>query len=295
MFTQMGKIGLLVSCLAAVLSIASCGGGAGSPLGDVEAANNNNNQLLTDSQAPSVLVSQEMPSLREASAPNPGDYFEVDPIPDWFDSYFIALHDSLGSGDNVIDVTTPTYKSGNTTAESVITGWHIDPWGDLIPEYGDALVLSSEPLNMAYATFGFTDIPDGEEMLTITAHGYGNFGSHEGNGLYIGVGDMADGIYRWFGPYAPDASEYKVSTMGMDTANSSGRGYVSFVVYNGDEFVLTDLEISVGERMTFPGFNWDLVEIGQLLPPGGYFDMNLIDPNELGLPIPLPDPPHPDI
>jgi len=296
MFTQKGKIGLLVSCLVAALSIASCGGGAGSPLDAVEATDGSN-QVIAATDSPDVLNSDQMPSLREASAPNPGDYLEIDPVPDWWDSYFLAIHDSLASGDNVIDVTTPTYKNSNASVESVIAGFHINGMGDIVPEYQDALVLSSNPGEMAYATFGFSDIPDGEEMLTITAHGYGNYGSHPNNGLYIGIGDMEDGVYEWFGPYAPDASEYKVSTWGLDTANSSGRGYVTFAVYNGDEFVLMDLEVEVGERQFFPGFDWDLIEIPSLIPPGGYFEMPWLSPQDLldDLPIPLPDPPMPEI
>ena len=288
MFTLKGKIGLLVSCLVAVFAIASCGGGTNSPLDGVEAASSN--QVVADnSQVPDVLISEQMPTLREVSgpAPSPGDFLEIDPIIDWFDHIFLALHDTLSSGDNVIDVTTPTYKNSNTSVETVLTGFHVDGWGHLIPEYGDALVLASEPGEMAYATFGFSGIPSGEEILSILAHGYGSFGTHDGNGLYIGIGNMDDGMYKWFGPYAPDAMEYEVSTWGMDTANSSGRGYVTFAVYNGDQFTLTDMQVTVGERFVHPGFDWDLIEIGNLLPPGGYFAMDMIDPSDF---FPIPDP-----
>jgi hypothetical protein len=288
------SIGLLVSCLVALLAIASCGGGASSPLNDLEAASGNTADSQSLAPMPDVLVSDTLPTLHQVSAPSPGDFEQIiDPIPDWWDNVWLTLHDSLASGDNVIDTLTPTYKSSNTTVESVLSGFHVGPGGTIIPEYSDALVLSSSPDHIAYATFGFTDIPDGEEILTITAHGHGAFESHANNGLYIGLGDMADGKYRWFGPYAPDAAEYKISTFGLDTANSNGRGYLTFAVYNGDQFTLTSLEVSVGERQLFPGFNWDLVQIQPLLPPDGYFNMDLIHPEDIVVPIPLPDPPLP--
>jgi hypothetical protein len=287
-------IGLLVSCLVALLAIASCGGGAGSPLSD-EALNGNSNESTQIAQ-PDALVTVTMPTLRQVSAPTPpDDLLEIDPAPDWFDHIWLALHESLAHGDNAIDVLTPTYKSSSTTVESVITGWHVGPGGTINPEFSDALVLASEPGEMAYATFGFKDIPDGEEMLTITAHGYGAFGSHENNGLYIGIGSMEKGMYKWFGPYAPDADEYKVSTWGLDTANSDGHGYVTFAVYNGDQFTLLDLQVTIGDRTVFPGFDWDAIEILPLIPPGGYFDMDLINPEDLVIPIPHPDPPFPGI
>jgi hypothetical protein len=149
-------------------------------------------------------------------------------------------------------------------------------------------VLESNEGDMAYATFGFQDIPAGEHIKQVRAVGYGSYGDHDGNGLYIGMGNMAEGSYKWYGPYGPSEDEYIVKTWGMDTSNDDNRGYVTFAVYNGDSFTITGLEVTVGEHELF--FPWAELIIPEMQLPGGYFNMDLINPGDYLEELPIPDP-----
>jgi predicted small lipoprotein YifL len=261
----------MVLCLAALAALTGCQ--SGSPL-DL------NDEALNDSQnvgeAPEPIVNPEPVLPKEAA-----EYKQVDPGHAKLieDVLFDLRHIPLESGDNNdIDQGAYMYQSDNVTEEEVQVGTHIeiDEYGNMwvVGEYNTDVILKSTTGEMSYVTYGFKNIPEGEEIIKVTVRGTMNtqmfnpFG-----GLYIGVSDYDNGNFRWFGPLGTEC-EYELNLWNIDTTNSKQRAYVTLAVYNGDHYTVQDIDVRVGKQLIIPGFNWDLLKFKKYYDEFGILQLN---------------------
>jgi hypothetical protein len=220
--------------VVAVLAAVSCSGTAVSPLGGDAEATSSENSFEGYAISIGPIVSPTPPTPREASAPDWGEFDEiVEPeLPPWMQELiFDGMHISLTSGENDVDHTDYMYSSDNVT---------------VIPDIGgDRVELASTPAAMSYVTYGFKDIPDGEEILRLEVTGTGAFGTGAGDGLYIGLGDYRRGAIRWVGPYAAE-DDWVVNIWFMDNTNDQQRAYLTLAVAGGDTAEIEGLRVFVG-------------------------------------------------
>jgi hypothetical protein len=257
----------MVLCLAALAALTGCQSGSPLDLGD---------EALSDTQnageAPAPIVSDE-PVLPKGSS----DWQQFDPeVSETLkDLLFDLRHIPLQSGDNCcIDPQDYMYKSSNVEHD------------------GGDVVLKSTTGQMSYVTYGFRNIPEGEEIIKVTVRGtmdtqlFNPFG-----GLYIGISDYDLGQFRWFGPLGTE-NEYELPLWNIDTTNDSQRAYVTLAVYNGDHYTVQDIDVKVGTQFVIPDFDWKLFEMREYFQPDGTLDLHEM---ELGLfskfPIPGGQPP----
>jgi hypothetical protein len=220
--------------VVAVLAAVSCSGTAVSPLGGDTEATSPESSFEGYAVSIGPIVSPVPPSPRAASEPEWGEFddiIEPEPSPWLQELLFDAMHISLTSGENDVDHTDYLYSSDNAT---------------VIPAPGDDHVeLASTPDAMSYVTYGFKDIPAGEEILRVEVAGTGTFGAEASSGLYIGLGDYRRGAIRWVGPYAAE-DDWVVNVWFMDNTNDHQRAYLTLAVSGGDAAEIEDLRVFVG-------------------------------------------------
>ena len=214
-------------CVVVTLLLsASCSGSAISPLGESEATT----EVVASQPAPAsdAIVLAEPPSPRLASAPaNPGD--EVTEQFDWLGFYL--KHVPLESGENDVDVTQFLYRSANAFID------HDDI-------YLNHVDLHSTETEMSYVTYGFRNIPEGENIVRVEIFGDGIFGDGPFNGLYIGISNAAKGTYEWAGPFQP-GMDWALDVWNLDSADDNNRAYMTFAVYGGDMAEIRELKVWV--------------------------------------------------
>jgi hypothetical protein len=264
----------MVLCLAALAAFAGCQ--SGSPLGVSDEALSDS-QNVGDQQSPIVA---DQPALPKGSS----DFQQIDPglSKQLQDMLYAMKHIPLESGENNdIDLGKYLDKSDNATEKSTYVGSHYqdDGYGHMIviSEYRTDIVLQSGTGEMSYVTYGFRNIPEGEQLTKITVRGtmdtqmFNPFG-----GLYIGVSDYDHGNFRWFGPLGTE-NEYTLNLFNINTTNSKQRAYVTLAVYNGDDYTVQDLDVKVGSQFFYPGFDWDK-EFNLFLNNEGIFDLGRLTP-----------------
>jgi len=258
------------SVVVSLMLFAGCSGQAVSPLGD-EADYDEIGDATAFMEDGSITMDAP-PSPRQASAP--GDDLISDELEEVFDwmTYYMA-HIPLATGENEVDVTKFLYHSANAFVD------HDDI-------YLNHVDLNSEPGGISYVTYGFRDIPAGENITRVEVWGDGIFGDGDENGLYIGIGDPDADTYKWIGPFK-SGEEWAFNAWFMDNVNDLQRAYLTFVVSNGDMAEIRELRVYV-DGMPEIGF-----EVEGLLERVA-FDSPLPDPETVGPPHgwdgPWPDP-----
>jgi len=265
MLGRITQLGLAVSCLAAVLAV-GCGGMQSSPLGDAEAVLDNGGSDSGQSQA---YVSDGFLSLHEVSKlAEEEELLPYDPeeYPQPSDLLWLLRHQSVASGENELDHTLMLAHSSNAEVTTGIVGWTLDGGGHIVPEYGDVVRLESSAGEMSYVTYALKDIPDGEEIRKIEIDGIGEFGTHAGAGLWIGVGDMDSGAYNWYGPKTETSGGYELSLFNPSSANDAHRAYFTLAVYNGDEFQINEIRVTIGEPAEFTTPPFEMEFLFEVMP-----------------------------
>ena len=219
------------SVAVGVLLAASCSGTAVSPLGEgVEADQDEmgyaqgflENGTIVLSSPPSPRAASEQADLIDDSIMEEYDPFD--------DLLFGLAHIPLVSGENEVDHQDYLYHSENVDNDS--------------DDFLDYVVLASEAGSMSFVTYGFREIPEGENITRVEVGGEGTFGDGAGNGLYIGIGDPEADTYEWIGPYRNE-DEWSVNTPFMDNTNDQQRAYLTLAVAGGDRARISRLIIHV--------------------------------------------------
>jgi hypothetical protein len=239
----------VVSCSVAVamLAVVSCSGSAVSPLGD-----NTEASYSVDSQGnqygsvgPMTVDSPILP--KGSSEPGPeidDDMIEVDPHDLLDDLMFNLMHIALESGENEVDHKGYMYHSENAYINF------------------DEVRLASEETAMSFVTYGFRNIPEGENIQRVEVTGSGDFA--EGTGLWIGIGDPKKDTFKWTGPYTNE-DDLVLNMYFMDNTNDLQRAYLTLAVSGGDMAYIHGLEIHVGG---LPGIEMEpIFEMGELIDP----------------------------
>jgi hypothetical protein len=170
------------------------------------------------------------PSPRAASAP--GDYVVDDSITEYIDPMeFFNLHIPLVHGENDVDVTKFMYNSDNAFIDHE----------DMFLNHVD---LNSEPGTTSFVTYGFRNIPEGENITRVEIWGEGYFGTSASNGLYIGIGDPELDTYKWVGPLKI-GDEWALNCPFMDNTNDHQRAYLTLMVANGDDAEIREMIVFV--------------------------------------------------
>lgn len=243
----------VVSCSVAVamLAVVSCSGNAVSPLGESTEASysvdSEGNQY--GSVGPMVADSPILPKGSSEPAPEiDDDMIEVDPHDLLDDLIFNLKHIELLSGENEVDHKNYMYHS-----ENAYTNF-------------DEVRLASTEEQMSFVTYGFRNIPEGEEIRRVEVTGNGDFA--EGTGLWIGIGDPEKETFKWTGPYTNE-DDWVLNMFFMDNTNDLQRAYLTLAVSGGDMAYIHGLTVHVGGLPE--------VEYGPIFEMGEYM-------------IPLPDP-----
>jgi hypothetical protein len=220
----------VVSCSVAVamLAVVSCSGNAVSPLGDnTEASYSVDSQgNMFGSVGPMTVDSPVLP--KSSSGPGPeidDDMIEVDPHDLLDDLLFNMMHIALESGENEVDHKGYMYHSENAYINF------------------DEVRLASEETAMSFVTYGFRNIPAGEEIRRVEVTGNGEFS--EGSGLWIGIGDPEKDTFKWTGPYSNE-DDWVLNMYFMDNTNDLHRAYLTLAVSGGDAAYIHGLDIYVG-------------------------------------------------
>ena len=217
------------SVVVAMLFALGCSGTAVSPLGNAAETDVDELGYAAEYIDGSIYVSSP-PSPRAASAP--GDYIFDDSIIEYIDPLlFYFSHIPLVSGENEVDVTEFMYHGD---------GAFIDH-SDIFLSY---VMLDSEPGTTSYVTYGFRDIPDGENITRVEVMGEGYFDDGAGNGLYIGISDPVADTYEWVGPFK-NGEDWAVNMWFMDNTSDLHRAYLTLMVAGGDDAEIRDLTIVV--------------------------------------------------
>jgi hypothetical protein len=248
-----------------------CSGTAVSPLGNAVETDTDELGYAAEFTSDGSIYVSSPPSPRAASAP--GDYIFDDSIIEHIDPLlFYFSHIPLVSGENEIDLTQFMYHGD---------GAYIDH-SDIYLNY---VVLDSEPGTTSYVTYGFRDIPEGENITRVELLGDGIFGDGAGNGLYIGIGDPEADTYEWVGPFK-NGEDWAVNMWFMDNTSELQRSYITLMVANGDDASIYTMKVYVNGM---PEIGYEAESIIERV----MLDDPIPGPME-DFPFPIPDP-HPGL
>lgn len=255
------------SVVVAMLFALGCSGTAVSPLGSGAETDIDQLGYAAEFDSNGSIYVASPPSPRQASAP--GEDLLDDSIAEPIDplAWYLA-HIPLVSGENEIDVTDYLYHGDGAFVD------HDDI-------YLNHVDLSSEPGGTSYVTYGFRNIPEGENIIRVEIMGEGYFGDDESDGLYVGISDPATDTYKWVGPFKT-GEDWALNLWFMDNVNDSQRSYLTLMVADGDYAEIREMRVFVGEPPHI-GFEHELLE--KVL-----FDDPLPGPGLEGYPGPIPDP-----
>ncbi len=249
------------SVAVGVLLLVSCSGTAVSPLGEGVEADQDDMGYAQAFLENGTIVMQSPPSPRAAAeqAEQIDDSImeEYDPM---HDLLFSLAHIPLVSGENEVDYLDYLYHSEDVFVD------HDD--------FFSYVVLRSEVGGMSFVTYGFRDIPEGENITRVEVLGEGYFGDGPSNGIYLGIGDPEADTYEWVGPFK-NGEEWAINTPFMDNTNDQQRAYLTIAVAGGDEAGFRGLTVYVD--------GMPVVDVDDIIPE------ELLDPFPGPLPDPLPD------
>lgn len=220
------------------LAVASCSGGAGAPLDEMNTQNVGTSQADQDLSSSIQWEAQvgEEPGIPEKVSSD----FNFDPILDW-DLIWEAMHNPVVSGDNEIDLGHYMGHSAGSSYGSQILGWL--PGFPPSPIYGMGLFLPTPEggSGNSYATFGLSGIPVNQQLKRVSLKGYGH-------GVYVGVSDFSNNSYRWFGPVGLDSGEaVEINLPLMDSRNSDGKTYIT-ILANHQSPTVTAMNVGIGDK-----------------------------------------------
>jgi len=246
MLKKVAKWNWMVLCLVTLATVASCQ--AGSPLDPSdEAANINGNTEVTENIVTQPVLPKEGSGIWDLI----DDY-----VIDFSDLLFNLKHQSLVTGNNDIDHMKTVLRSNNVVESTHYSKPKIVPDGnggwEIQIDQLESIELHSTFEDMSFVTYGFKDIPVGQQITKIKVEGYlANPLFNPSGGLYIGVSDYGKSTYRWYGPLGTE-DEYEVNLYKVDTTNSDQRAYVTLAVFGSDAIGITKVEIEVGEPKMLP-------------------------------------------
>ncbi|MCC7478414.1 hypothetical protein IT575_08115 [bacterium] len=262
----MFKNAVIVMMVLGTLAVASCSGGAGAPIDEMNAGNAATTQAQPEAQTSQDQNGQYSSVQWQAQVDSPllprdasfwADLFPDFDLPDWGD-IFDAMHSAVAHGEN--DIPTDAFMAGSNGARYEMTAvdWS-DGGGFPLPVMGYGLVLESTAEQPAFATFGLKEFPAGERIKSVEVSGWGE-------DLWIGVaGYGSKDAYRWFGPYNLGEGDATLTLPYMDSTNDSNYGYVTLLSAGGDYVTVSSLKVNVGPQTLTPDIDFDF-EIDPIIP-----------------------------
>jgi hypothetical protein len=243
----------MVLCLAALVAFSGCQSGSPLDLND-EAPQNTSS---TDDDVDLIGEAYSASILDEPVLPKGPSDLELEEIGDLeiglLDTLFLSMHIPLAEGDNDVPVEDYLAASDNVSDMALpgSPGWHLDEHGNLV--FGMETIhftrLSSGPGEVSFVTYGFSDIPEGKEIIGVRINGFSEAELfNPGEGLYVGMGDYYKDAWRWYGPYGTQ-SEYDITFRNLDSTNDGQRGYLTLAVYGGDTYTIESIEVVVGDKL----------------------------------------------
>lgn len=179
-------------------------------------------------------------------------------IIDW-DAWWESLHIAVTGGENDLPLDEYMMASSNVSEQLVITGYEEVFPGIIIPILGPGLKLAAGENEMAYAMFGLKDVPAGQNIVNVHLAGTLTPGSGDEHGVYIGISNYNTDAYKWYGPVDLSGGEADQSTYFLNCANEAAHAYLVIAVWDGDEFVMSDLDVTIDTLIDIPDF--DIPEI----------------------------------
>ncbi len=262
----MFKNAVIVMMVLGTLAVASCSGGAGAPLNEMDTDNVSAIQTpapVADTQDDDQLSSIEWQGVSDSpllprDASFWGEWFDWNPdLPDWGD-IFDAMHNEVAHGENIIATNGYMGTGGGAAYELGVVDYVFNGF-ILEPVMGYSLNLDSTPEQPAFATFGLKGFPAGERITGVEVEG-------SGNDLWIGVAGYGNkDAYRWFGPYNLDEGKGTLEMPFLDSTNDNNYGYITLLSAGGDSISIEKLTVMVGEQTLVPDIDWDF-DIDPIIP-----------------------------
>ena len=249
----MFKNAVIVMMVIAGLALASCSGGAGAPLDEL-----NNTDNVSETQSLPHAQDGELSSIEWTAAELDAPVMPRD-ASDWqdlfdpgviLDELFEAMHYTVGHGENDVPVDNYMGFGGGASYAQILIGFEWDGFNP-VPVYGYALTLASTEDVPAFASFGFKGFPAGERLTGVEVSG-------SAGEIFIGVAGYGNkDAYRWFGPYDLTEGTASLELPFMDSTNDSNHGYVTLLTHGGNTAIIEDVKVFVGEQTLVPDIDFD--------------------------------------
>jgi hypothetical protein len=184
---------------------------------------------------------------------------DIDEFIDW-GVIFDGMHQSVAAGDNELDIQDYMYKSDDVYNDTKIVGF--GGWPPT-PILGPVVCMDAYP-NLSFITYGLKDIPAGKQVNSIQVEGWNSLGYE--TEVYIGLSDMGNAAYEWYGPYEISETGSVLANMPIldNNVSAEGRSYITLALYNHDAVNIDGVSVEIGDPIDL-GIEipeWELPELG---------------------------------